>query len=125
MKRTFCTKKSLINGGYTFASERALTDQLVDAYCEYVEMNPEDTFHLYLQFHFLDTQSQLKVYRFCRLVLDLSEKESRANVKITFLYDWKDSSMEEFGIFLEEVGCSKVKLYQVDHTEQNCISAVA
>ena len=125
MKRTHHTEKNLISGSYTFASERELTDRLVDTYCEYVEMNAEDTFHLYLQFQFLDTRSKTMVYRFSRLLLRLSEKRSRAKLKVTFLYDWQDTSMEELGIFLEEIGCSKVKLYQIDRIEQNYISDVA
>lgn len=125
MKRNQKITKRVISGSYTFASERALTDHLVDAYCDYIEMKPEDSFHLYFQFDFLDTRSQVTVFGLCRLILAYSEKNSAAEFKITFMYDWQDSSMEELGTYIEEIDGTKVKLYQIDCTEQKGFTAVA
>ncbi len=114
METTLMKSRAQIEGAYTFISMDDLASQFVDVYLNMRQMDENSTYRLCLSINFLDSNATRILFRFLRILNACSAKPGFPQLKITFLYDWKDEHMEDLGLFLAEQLAGSLNLQQID-----------
>ena len=107
-------KKTTLDGAYTFASSDNLASQFVDIYLDLRNVNPSETYRLYLNFSFLDSNAKKIVVRFIQILSEISKRDSFPTLVLKYFYCWNDDDMEEYGQILSEVSGENFSLVQID-----------
>ena len=112
-------RKKHIAGAFTFISQDALANQLVDIYYEMKQLPSDSTYRLYLHLDFLDTKATKLLFRILTILDNISKRNSFPNLKIHYLYNWEDEDTEELGLILSEHLEDTIHLCQIDRNLTN------